>query len=39
LRGRLYAAVRANEQKIHAEFAALLAEMALSTLASVAVIR
>ncbi len=39
LRGRLYAAVRANEQKIHAEFATLLAEMALSTLASVAVIR
>ena len=39
LRGRLYAAVRANEREMHGEFATLLAEMALSTLTSVAVIR
>ncbi len=33
--GRLYAAVRAPEQKVHADFAALLAETARATLVSV----
>lgn len=35
LRGRLYAAVRAKERAVHADFTSLLAEMALSTLSSV----